>query len=449
MQRTPRCRPHDTPGRKRRRRGAGDPPAAHHRPAASARDAQAAASLRPRSWRAGSISAGARPEARVWTGPLRAAGVAEAVATHRLLDRLIRGRVWIGVIAFALIGIVTMQLVLLKLNAGIGRSLVREALLQRENATLSAENSEEAAGEQIEAQAARDGMELIPAGALRFLTAHASSDVGKAAAALSAAAATSTTGSSATSGTSTTAQTEAGAETTSGTAGSGEATAASSTDTAAATGTSAESEAAATGAPPAGTTTPEATAQADSTPEATAPASTGTGTSSGTTAPESGASAAGGSGETAKPGSGATTATGGGTPGASGWPSSRAGSARSSGCSSCCSCSRRGARCIWGRSHSGTLRKAARAQQLTAETRAGSAWHDHRPQRDRPRRLRARAGHLGDAVSGQGTARGLAEAGAAARGQPGDAAERPERAHRLRVPRACGSCQGARRPCWG
>ena len=269
----------------------------------------------PARGRAGSISAGARPEVRVWTGPLRAAGVAEAVATHRLLDRLIRGRVWIGVIAFALIGIVTMQLVLLKLNAGIGRSLVREALLQRENATLSAENSEEAAGEQIEAQAARDGMELIPAGALRFLTSHASSDVGKAAAALSAAAATSTTGSSATSGTSTTAQTEAGAETTSGTAGSGEATAASSTDTAAATGTSAESEAAATGAPPAGTTTPEATAQADSTPEATAPASTGTGTSSGTTAPESGASAAGGSGETGSQGPGATTATGGGTGG--------------------------------------------------------------------------------------------------------------------------------------
>ena len=93
-------------------------------------------------------------------------------------------------IAFALIGIVTMQLVLLKLNAGIGRSLVREALLQRENATLSAENSEAAAGEQIEGQAERDGMEPIPAGALSFLTAHPSSDVSKAAAALSAAATT-------------------------------------------------------------------------------------------------------------------------------------------------------------------------------------------------------------------------------------------------------------------
>jgi hypothetical protein len=139
----------------------------------------------------------ARPQARAWTGPLQVSGparLAEAVATHRLLDRLIRGRVWIGVIAFALIGIVTMQLVLLKLNAGIGRSLVREALLQRENATLSAENSEDGAGEQVEAQAARDGMEPIPAGALRFLTAHPSSDVGKAAVALSAPVSTATSG---------------------------------------------------------------------------------------------------------------------------------------------------------------------------------------------------------------------------------------------------------------
>jgi hypothetical protein len=266
----------------------------------------------------GSISTPARPQARVWTGPLRAVAVAEAVATHRLLDRLIRGRVWIGVIAFALIGIVTMQLVLLKLNAGIGRSLVREALLQRENATLSAENSEGAAGEQIEVQAARDGMEPIPAGALRFLTSHSASDVGKAAAALSAAAMTSTTGSGATSGTSTTAQTEAGAETTNGTAGAGEVAATSSTDAAAATGTSAESEDAAAGTTQTGAT-PQATGQASATPEATAPASTnaqdGTGTGSSTTAPESTASVAGGAGETGSQSPGATTATGGGTGG--------------------------------------------------------------------------------------------------------------------------------------
>jgi hypothetical protein len=87
----------------------------------------------------------------------------------RLLDRLIQGRISIALVAFALIGIVTMQLGLLKLNAGIGRALEHESLLQRENATLSIENSEMAAGDRVELHAGRLGMELISPGALRFL----------------------------------------------------------------------------------------------------------------------------------------------------------------------------------------------------------------------------------------------------------------------------------------
>ena len=236
---------------------------------------------------------GARDQARVWTGPLRAVGVAEAVATHRLLDRLIRGRVWIGVIAFALIGIVTMQLVLLKLNAGIGRSLVREALLQRENATLSAENSEDGAGEQVEAQATRDGMEPIPAGKLSFLSAHTASDVGKAAAALSAPVST-------TSG-------EGSAQSTSS---AGEvASAPSATSTGEANAQPAlTTEAAATSSPPvASTETPSATTT--ETPPAT---STETPASSASTATSTaGASEAATSTETPS----APTSTGGGTPG--------------------------------------------------------------------------------------------------------------------------------------
>ncbi len=93
----------------------------------------------------------------------------ESLAQHRLLDRLIRGRVWIGLVAFALIGIVTLQLGLLKLNGGIGRALEHEALLQRENAALSIENSELAAGTRVEQSAAKLGMAFVPAGALRFL----------------------------------------------------------------------------------------------------------------------------------------------------------------------------------------------------------------------------------------------------------------------------------------
>ena len=46
----------------------------------------------------------------------------QSISRHSALDRLIRGRAWIAIVVFALLGIVTLQLTLLKLNAGIGRS---------------------------------------------------------------------------------------------------------------------------------------------------------------------------------------------------------------------------------------------------------------------------------------------------------------------------------------
>jgi hypothetical protein len=221
---------------------------------------------------------------RGWAGPAHAVGLAEAVATHRLLDRLIRGRVWIGVIAFALIGIVTMQLVLLKLNAGIGRSLVRETLLQRENATMSAENSEVAAGEQVEVQAEHAGMELIPEGALRFLTAHPASDVSKAAAALSAPiAATSTGGEATASNTSTT-----GEATAPSTASAGEEAAASATSTGEAStpAAAATPEVAATPSPAATSETPASSAST-ATPAGGASEAAGASTPTGQSTPTS------------------------------------------------------------------------------------------------------------------------------------------------------------------
>ncbi|MBA3809773.1 MAG: hypothetical protein H0X28_15480, partial [Solirubrobacterales bacterium] len=118
-----------------------------------------------------------------------ALGLLERLANlsdHRLIDRLIRGRAWIALVVFALLGIVTLQLTLLKLNAGIGRSLERAALLQREDAALSIENSELTSGGRVETAAERLGMSLVPAGSLKFLTAHRGSDPAHAAAALSA-----------------------------------------------------------------------------------------------------------------------------------------------------------------------------------------------------------------------------------------------------------------------
>ncbi|HXR29227.1 MAG TPA: hypothetical protein VN772_06575, partial [Solirubrobacteraceae bacterium] len=144
------------------------------------------------------VSGPARPARGVRERPRRAAAqgrrplvlalpaALDTLAGHRLLGRLIAGKAWIAVVAFALIGIVTLQLALLQLNTSIGRALVREGNLQRENAALSIENSEMAAGDRVESRAAQLGMELVPAGALRFLTAHPRSDAAHAAGALSA-----------------------------------------------------------------------------------------------------------------------------------------------------------------------------------------------------------------------------------------------------------------------
>lgn len=113
-------------------------------------------------------------------------GALDGVSRSGALDRLIRGRIWIGVITFALIGIVTLQLLVLQLNASIGRSLVREAQLQRANAALSIEGSELAGGERVETQAAHLGMQLVPEGSLRFLTGDPRADIARAAATLKA-----------------------------------------------------------------------------------------------------------------------------------------------------------------------------------------------------------------------------------------------------------------------
>jgi hypothetical protein len=107
----------------------------------------------------------------------RAAAPALALSELPLLDRLIKGRAWIGLVAFALIGIVTMQLALLKLNAGIGRALVHEAGLERENSALSVEASEAQAADTVELQAGRLGMQLVAPGTLQFLSAHGGESV--------------------------------------------------------------------------------------------------------------------------------------------------------------------------------------------------------------------------------------------------------------------------------
>jgi cell division protein FtsL len=103
---------------------------------------------------------------------------------YHLLDRLIRGRAWIAVVAFALIGIVAAQLWVVKLNVGIGRAIEHAATLQRENSALAIEDSALSSGERIEQLASAQGMVPAPPGALHFDTVRGPLDVRLAAAAL-------------------------------------------------------------------------------------------------------------------------------------------------------------------------------------------------------------------------------------------------------------------------
>jgi hypothetical protein len=129
-----------------------------------------------------------RPAARTQSRglALRAYELYTRVCDSALLGRLVSGRLWIGLLAFSLIGIVAMQLVVLRLNSGIGATLARAAALQRADAQLGIEAATGSGEGRIEPLAAATGMTFAPPGSVRFLAASGSADVARAAAALAA-----------------------------------------------------------------------------------------------------------------------------------------------------------------------------------------------------------------------------------------------------------------------
>jgi uncharacterized membrane protein YgcG len=134
----------------------------------------------------------ARPAPRTTARPddhglaLRAIEAYQRVSDNALLDRLVRGRLWIGLLAFALIGIVAMQLMVLKLNTGIGATLAREAAFQRSNAQLGIEAATGSGEGRIEPLAAATGMTFAPSGSVHFVASKPSSDISRATAVLAA-----------------------------------------------------------------------------------------------------------------------------------------------------------------------------------------------------------------------------------------------------------------------
>ena len=133
------------------------------------------------------VSGPARPRtARPAAQPLgvRLAAFASTLPDRSVVDRLVRGQGWIALVGTLLIGLVAMQVSLLKLNAGIGSSVERAAALERTNGELRAQVSQLESGERIQDNAASLGMVMPPAGQISYLGAGHGSTAGAAAEAL-------------------------------------------------------------------------------------------------------------------------------------------------------------------------------------------------------------------------------------------------------------------------
>ncbi len=139
-----------------------------------------------------------RPAARRVSGPLRPAaapagtgavrrgttGVFErirALPETRLVDGLLRGRVWIWLVGILLGGIVAMQVSLLKLNTGISRAVTTVGTLERQNAAFEADIAQATSGDLVRSTALAKGMVTPLAGDVEFLRARPERDARNAA----------------------------------------------------------------------------------------------------------------------------------------------------------------------------------------------------------------------------------------------------------------------------
>jgi hypothetical protein len=95
-----------------------------------------------------------------------------ALPEHRIVDRLLRSRLWIWALGALLGGIVAMQVSMLKLNSGISRAVETTTTLERQNADLEASIARLSAPDRIESGATTLGMLMPPAGDVRYLTAR-------------------------------------------------------------------------------------------------------------------------------------------------------------------------------------------------------------------------------------------------------------------------------------
>jgi hypothetical protein len=85
------------------------------------------------------------------------------------LDRLVRGRVWIALVATALLGIVAMQVAILRLGASIGESVAQIQHLTQANESAETTIAKDEPGRDVATEASSLGMVYPPAGNVVYL----------------------------------------------------------------------------------------------------------------------------------------------------------------------------------------------------------------------------------------------------------------------------------------
>jgi hypothetical protein len=102
---------------------------------------------------------------------VRSAGAVCDLSDSGLIVRLTRGRGWIAVLCALLVGIVTLNVLSLSLNAGSGRTSLQIDELKTEVSSLRAQIDERLSAVKVQAEAARLGLANPDPRAITFLSA--------------------------------------------------------------------------------------------------------------------------------------------------------------------------------------------------------------------------------------------------------------------------------------
>jgi cell division protein FtsL len=111
---------------------------------------------------------------------VRAAAYLRTLPDHSVLDRVVRGRLWIPLLGVLLVGIVAMQVEVLKLNASVGHAMVRASTLQSRNQQLRVDVSQLSDDQRIMADAANMGMAMPAPSTPKFVAENGRTDLARA-----------------------------------------------------------------------------------------------------------------------------------------------------------------------------------------------------------------------------------------------------------------------------